>query len=126
MRVVRAVVIRRMNNVLFNNNLVIHRQYLPRRPRVYRHCPSQLHDSFTDEKIQSRYRFRKNSIGYICDIVRQDSQRPTKRNHALSVKTQVLASLRSLASGCFYQVDADVLGIEKLLFAEFWSVFVRH
>ena len=40
-------------------------------------------------------------------------QWPTKRNHALSVETQVLASSRFLASGCFYQVDADVLGIDK-------------
>ena len=38
---------------------------------------------------------------------------PTRRNDALSVETQVLASMRFLASGCFYQVDADVLGIHK-------------
>ena len=60
-------------------------------------------------------------------MVRQDLQRPTRRNHALSVETQVLASLRFLASGCFYQVDADILGIDKnRLFAGFWSVSVGH
>ena len=30
-----------------------------------------------------------------------------------SVEIQVLAGLRFLASGCFYQVDADILGIDK-------------
>ena len=98
-----------MNNALFNNNLVVHRQFQPRRPRVYRHRPSQLQDTFTDEEIRNRYRFRRNSINIICNVVRQDLQRPTQRNHALSVETQVLASLRFLASGCFYQVDDDVL-----------------
>ena len=40
-------------------------------------------------------------------------RRKTRRNHALAMETQVLASLRFLASGCFYQVDADILGIHK-------------
>ena len=92
---------------------MLQRQFAPRRPRVYRHRPSQLQDTFTDEEIRNRYRFRRDSIALICDLVRQDLQRPTRRNHALSVETQVLASLRFLASGCFYQVDADILGIDK-------------
>ena len=102
-----------MNNALFNNNLVVHRNFPPRRPRVYRHRPSQLQDTFTDGEIRNRYGFRRDSIAFICNLVRQDLQRPTQRNHALSVETQVLASLRFLASGCFYQVDADILGIDK-------------
>ena len=103
-----------MNNVLFNNHVmgpgVIPRR---RRPRVYRHRPSQLLDVYTDEEIRDRYRFRRNSIAYICDLVDADLRRPTIRNHALSVETQVLTSLRYLASGCFYQVDADIMGIDK-------------
>ena len=103
-----------MNNVLFNNHVmgpgVIPRQ---RRRRVYRHRPSQLLDVYTDEEIRDRYRFRRDSIAYICDLVDADLRRPTSRNHALSVETQVLASLRYLASGCFYQVGADILGIDK-------------
>ena len=60
-----------------------------------------------------RYRFGRDSIHFICDLLRDDLQRPTKRNHALSVETQVLASLRFLASGSFQQVVGDVLGINK-------------
>ena len=90
-----------MNNVLFDNNLML------------RLRPSQLLDTFTDERIRDRYRFRRDSIQFICDIVDADLRGPTRRNHALSVETQVLASMRFLASGCFCRVDADVLGIDK-------------
>ena len=102
-----------MNNVLFDNNLMLRHPHHRRRPRVHRHRPSQLLDTFTDEEIRDRYRFRRDSIQFICDIVDADLRRPTRRNHALSMETQVLASMRFLASGCFYQVDADVLGIDK-------------
>ena len=102
-----------MNNAMFNTNLILRRQPAVRRPRVYRHRPSQMQERFTDEEIRNRYRFRRDSINLICDVVRQDLERPTRRNHALSVKIQVLASLRFLATGCFYQVDADILGIDK-------------
>ena len=101
-----------MNNALFNN-VVLQQPFRRRRPRVYRHRPSQLQDTFTNEEIRNRYRFRRESIALLCQIVRQDLERPTQCNHALSVETQVLASLRFLASGCFYQVDADILGIDK-------------
>ena len=40
-------------------------------------------------------------------------RRKTRKNQALAVETQVLASLRFLASGCFNQVDADILRIHK-------------
>ena len=71
-------------------------------------------DTYTDEEIRDRYyRFRRDSIGEICQIVCDDLERPTKRNKALSVEIQVLAALRFLASGCFLQVDADILGIHK-------------
>ena len=101
-----------MNNILFNNNLMLGLPPRRRRPRVYRHRPSQLLDSYTDKET-CRYRFRRDSIPFICDVVKGDLRRPTRRNHALSVETQVLASLRFLASGCFYQVDVDILGIHK-------------
>ena len=103
-----------MNNVLFDNNLMLRHPPHRRRPRVYRHRPSHHLDTFTDEEIRDRYRFRRDSIQFICDIVDADLRRPTRRNHDRSVETQVLASMPFLASGCFYQVDADVLGIDKL------------
>ena len=68
--------------------------------------------------FRQRYRSRRNSIGLICNV---DLETPTKRNHALSVGTQVLASLRFLASvACFnrkkeglYQISVHNAQIKK-------------
>ena len=84
-----------MENVLYNN--VLMNDYPA---RVYRHRPSQLLDTFPEEEIRSRYRFRRDSIQFICDIVEPDLRRPTFRNHAL-VEQQVLASLRFLGEVYF-------------------------
>ena len=102
-----------MDNVLFNNVLMNNDPAPRRRARVYRHRPSQLLDTFPDEEIRSRYRFTRESIKYICDIVEPDLRRPTLRNHALTVEQQVLASLRFLGEGMFYKTDGDILGIDK-------------
>ena len=107
-----------MNNVLFNNGVVANYNQrgqvgVRQRPRQFRHRRSQLLDVYTEEEIRDRYRFRRDSIEFICDLVYDDLVRPTQRNRALSVETQVLAGLRFLASGCFYQVIGDVLGIHK-------------
>ena len=91
-----------MDNVLFNNN-VIEPVIAARRPRTYRYRPS-----YTDEEIRDRYRFRRDSIAFICDVVDNDLRRPTRRNFLYSLSD--LASLRFLANGCFFQVDANVLG----------------
>ena len=94
------------DDYLANNNA--------RRPRTYRLRESPLRDeSFTDEEIRARFRFRRDSILYIMDIVYEDLVRPTNRNHALSVETQVLAALRFFACGSFLQVIGDVVGIDK-------------
>lgn len=110
-----------MNNIIFNDILNVQR---PRRPRQYRHRPSQLLDTFTDTEIRDRYRFDRDNIRWICDWLRDDLQRPTNRNHALSVEIQVLVSLRFLASGSFIQVTSDVFGIDKSTYSRVVRDFV--
>lgn len=44
----------------------------------------------SDTQIRSRFRFRRDSITYISDIVRYDLQRATKRSQSISVEMQVL------------------------------------
>ena len=100
-----------MDNIVFNDVLMGDQPV--RRPRTYRHRPSQLMDTYTEKGIRDRFRFKRRSIEFICDIVDEDLRRPTNRNHALSVEVQVLAGLRFLASGSSYQVGADVVGIDK-------------
>ena len=43
-----------------------------RRPRNHRHRSSPLLDTFTDAEIRDRYRFRRDAIAFICDIVDYD------------------------------------------------------
>ena len=101
-----------MNN-LINNNLLLNDVNV-RRQRTYRLRESHLwDDSFTDDEIWQRFRFWRDSIRYIINVLYDDLIRPTNRNHTLSVETQVLAALRFFASGSFEQVIGDVIGIDK-------------
>ena len=52
-----------------------------------------------------------------------DLVRPTQRNHALSVETQVMAGLCYFASGSLQQVVGDVIGIDKSFVSR--NMFVR-
>ena len=96
-----AVLQREEMNNLINNNLLLNDVNV-RRQRTYRLRESPLwDDSFTDDEIRQRFRFRRDSIRYIIDVLYDDLVRPTNRNHALSVETQVLAALRFFASASF-------------------------
>ena len=44
---------------------------------------------------------------FLSDLVRNDPERETRRNHALTVEQQVMITLRFLASGSFLQVIGD-------------------
>uniref|UniRef100_A0A8W8IF33 Putative nuclease HARBI1 n=1 Tax=Magallana gigas TaxID=29159 RepID=A0A8W8IF33_MAGGI len=67
----------------------------------------------SDTKIRSRFRFRRDSITYISDIVRYDLQRATKRSLSISVEMQVMLALRFYASGSFLEVIGDTMGFDK-------------
>jgi len=70
---------------------------------------------FTDEELRERYRFGRESIMFLSDLVRNDLERETRRNHALTVEQQVMITLRFLASGSFLQVIGDTLGIAHFI-----------
>lgn len=66
----------------------------------------RLHDDFsldeyTDDELRSRYRFGRESIELLVDLLRDDLQRATARNHVLSTAVQVLAALRFLPPEAF-------------------------
>ena len=71
-----------------------------------------LHD-YTDDELRSRYRFGRESIEVLVDLLRDDLERATARNHALSTTVQVLVALRFFASGSFLQVIGDTIGLSK-------------
>uniref|UniRef100_A0A8C4X4H0 Putative nuclease HARBI1 n=1 Tax=Erpetoichthys calabaricus TaxID=27687 RepID=A0A8C4X4H0_ERPCA len=65
---------------------------------------------YTTEELYARFRFGRDDIKYIADLVRPKLQHKTKRSHALSVEEQCLIALRFYASGTFYQVVGDNIG----------------
>uniref|UniRef100_A0A3B3I9Z0 Putative nuclease HARBI1 n=1 Tax=Oryzias latipes TaxID=8090 RepID=A0A3B3I9Z0_ORYLA len=70
-------------------------------------------EQYTTEELYARFRFGNADIKYIADLVRPKLQRRTRRSHSHSVEQQVLIGLRFYASGTFYQVVGDNIGVEK-------------
>ena len=70
-------------------------------------------DEYSDDEWRSPYRFGRESIELLVDLLRDDLERATARNHVLSTAVQVLAALRFFASGSFLQVIGDTIGLSK-------------
>uniref|UniRef100_A0A8C4RXJ8 Putative nuclease HARBI1 n=1 Tax=Erpetoichthys calabaricus TaxID=27687 RepID=A0A8C4RXJ8_ERPCA len=68
---------------------------------------------YTTEELYARFCFGRDNIKYIADLVRPKLQHKTKRSHVLSVEEQCLIVLRFYASGTFYQVVGDNMGVDK-------------
>ncbi|XP_066921414.1 putative nuclease HARBI1 [Clytia hemisphaerica] len=95
-------------------NMILYGNLQRRRPRTYRLKDFMHNNTFSDEDIRMRFRFSRQGIVFLTNLLRQDLQRPTQRNHALSVEShQVLISLKFLACGSFQQVVGDVIGVDK-------------
>ena len=80
--------------------------------KQYRPIYDPLSD-LNDEELLRRYRFDSQGIEFLCDLVRDQLDFPTRKSRALSVETQVLTSLRYLASGAYQQVISDTLNISQ-------------
>ncbi|XP_048237834.1 putative nuclease HARBI1 [Haliotis rufescens] len=61
----------------------------------------------SDDDLFLRFRFRAETILYIVSLVSNRLQRPTQRNSPLPTPTQVLVTLRFLATGGFYSLISD-------------------
>ena len=79
--------------------------------RKFRHNEICLED-YSDEELRCRYRFGRDSLEFLTEILQNDLQRDTKRNQALSPTLQILVALRFFASGSF-QVIGDTVGLPK-------------
>ena len=84
-----------------------------RRERKFRAGTQSDIDDYSDEELRVRYRFRRESILFITNLVAGDISRNTQRNHALPPLLQVLIALRFYASGSFLQVIGDTFGVDK-------------
>lgn len=83
-----------------------------RRERRYRQHGINI-DGLFDAELRARYRFGREAINYITNLLRDDLLRDTKRNHSLDPQHQVLIALRFFASGSFLQVIGDTFGVDK-------------
>ena len=78
----------------------------PRKARVYRREIDPL-ACYTDNELRSRYRFGKEGLQLIIDLLAEEISLSTRRSHSLSASEQVLITLRFLASGSFLEVVGD-------------------
>ncbi|CAC5394832.1 HARBI1 [Mytilus coruscus] len=63
--------------------------------------------------LEGRYRFGKDLIAYLCNLLQDRLSRHTNKATALTVEQQVCIALRFYASGSFLQVIGDTLGYDK-------------
>ena len=59
-----------------------------RKERVYRE--RQTMEDLSDQQITSRFRFKRESIEFIADLLRDDLLRSTRRSQSISVEMQVI------------------------------------
>ncbi|KAI4893509.1 hypothetical protein NFI96_003976 [Prochilodus magdalenae] len=67
----------------------------------------------SDEAIIRKYRLSRVTIQDLIHFVHPHLVRATRHNYALSPAVQLLAALRFYASGSFYEVLGDGLGLSK-------------
>ena len=70
-------------------------------------------DGYANEELRTRYRFGRESIMYITNLLAEDVRCKIQRNHSISALQQVLIALRFYASGSFLQVIGDTIGVAK-------------
>ncbi|GBP36386.1 Putative nuclease HARBI1 [Eumeta japonica] len=68
---------------------------------------------FTDEEFQKRYRFDKNTVIFINEIISPDLAPVSNRKCTLSVLEQLFITLRFYATGTFQIVVGDDINVHK-------------
>ncbi|CAC5421336.1 HARBI1 [Mytilus coruscus] len=82
----------------------------PHRKERHFRLKDDLSLNLSNEELRERYRFGREGITFISNLVSNDISRKTKRNHALTVPQMVMVTLRFLATGSFLQVVGDTIG----------------
>ncbi|CAG2254238.1 HARBI1 [Mytilus edulis] len=81
----------------------------PHRKERHFRLKDDLSLNLSNEELRERYRFGREGINFISNLVSDDITRKTKRNHALTVPQMVMVTLRFLATGSFLQVVGDTI-----------------
>ena len=83
-----------------------------RRERVFRERSNPLAD-FTDGELYSRYRFDRNGILFISQLLREEIQSPTERSCAIPAEIKVIIALQFYACGTFQRTIGDTIKISQ-------------
>lgn len=82
---------------------IVHRYHRRRyRVRVYVEHAKPL-QQYTSGELYAHFRFGRDDIKYIADLLRPTLQRQTQRSHNFSVEEQCLITLRFYECGTFHQ-----------------------
>lgn len=92
--------------------LVLIAEVLMRRERVFRDR-TNIFEVFDEDELQRRFRFGRAGIAYLADLLRDELQHPTRRNHALSVQQQVVLALKFFATGGFLITAGDTINVHE-------------
>ena len=68
-------------------------------------------ESISSNECRLRYRFRPSTVRMIVDEIADDIGHYTCRSYSLSPLLQLMITLRFLATGAFYSVIGDTLGV---------------
>ena len=82
------------------------------RERIFRDRTNPL-DSYGDKRMHKYYRFTRNGVMRIIDILSPSLEPNTNRSHSIPADLQVFIALRFYATGCFYSSTAAHHGISE-------------
>ena len=93
-------------------NIIQQQQQNIRKQRVFR---DRLHplDAYDDAEIITRYRLPRHRITNLYDLIGEELEPQTQRNHAIPAMIQIFCALRYFACGSFQTVVGDGLGIHR-------------
>jgi hypothetical protein len=80
------------------------------RERVFRDRMNPL-DSYSDKRMYKYYRFTRNGMTKIMDILEPHLQNQTERSHAIDPRIKIFVALRFYATGDFYSSTSVQHGI---------------
>ncbi|KAJ8302800.1 hypothetical protein KUTeg_019196, partial [Tegillarca granosa] len=86
------------------------RRVVLRRQKTFKRVVDPL-NGLTDEDIFCRYRFRRETIMFLVTLLSPVIQYHSRKSMAVSPLIQVLVTLRFLATGSFYRLVGDSLGL---------------
>lgn len=88
---------------------------LKRQIRIERYIADRTNplEVLLPHKVKEKFHFCPETIYYLCDLWENKLSRTTKRSMALPPLLQILVALRFFATGSYFRVIGDTLGVSK-------------